>query len=456
MASYDINPQADTLRLWTLAGLLIACFLFGGASRNDVMSLAVLQPLAVICATIFLLSHGPIRWASVRIPLLLLGALAAVMAVQLVPLPPDVWSKLPGHGRFTEPAQVAGIAQPWRGISLTPDLTLASLVGLVTPFAVLIGFASLPPERNRVLLPLMIGGIGLSALIGLGQVAGGAGSPFYFYDITNSDSPVGFFSNRNHQALALAMVWPMLAVWATSPAEPRFFAAKRWVAVSLSVFLLPMLLATGSRAGLALGALGLVVAWLLWRRQDAAAQPDRWSALLVPLGLGAAICVVAASIVLSRDVAFERITGVSFGEESRLQYLPTLIEISRDFFPVGAGFGGFDPLFRAYEPFALLQPTYLNHAHNDLVELIISGGLPAGAILAAFLAWLGLRARAVLGSAPPGRSIAFARLGLLIIVSVLLSSLVDYPLRTPLMAALFAVACGWLSVYDRRRERGTG
>lgn len=456
MAALSINPQAERLRFWTLAGLMIACFLFGGASRNDVLSLVLLQPLAVVCAAIFLFSPSPIRWVAVRVPLLLLAALAAVMLIQLVPLPPSIWSSLPGHQALAEPSEAAGLAPQWRGISLSPDLTLASLVGLVTPFAVLLGFASLTPERTRDLLPLIIGAIGVSALMGLAQVAGGSGSQLYLYEVTNADSPVGFFSNRNHQAVALAMTWPMLAVWAGLPAEPRFFAAKSWVAMSVAVFLLPMLLATGSRAGLALGALGLVAALLIWRRRDSEAPPPgRWGALLLPLALGAAICVITASILLSRDIAFERITGVSFDTEARLQYLPTLVEIAGDFFPVGAGFGGFDPLFRAYEPFALLHPTYLNHAHNDVMELAISGGLPALIILAAFATWLGSRAFVVLRPGSPGRSVVFARLGLLIVVSLSLSSLVDYPLRTPLMAALFAVACGWLSVYDPRPKRGS-
>ena len=456
MASHDINRRFEAVRTGALMVLMAACFLFGGASRNDVASLIVLQPLAVICAAIFLLTPGEIKWASVKVPLLLLGSLSAVIAVQLVPLPPSIWTSLPGHAPFAESATVAGIEQPWRGISLTPDLTLASLVGLVTPFAVLVGLASVPPERAHMLLPLVIAGIAVSALVGLAQVAGGPSSPFYFYEITNTDSPVGLFSNRNHQALLLALGWPMIAVWAALPAEPRFQATKRWIGLSLAIFLLPMIMVTGSRAGLVLGAIGLAATLLFWRRRDSSGlPPDRWSRLLVPTALGAGLCVIGATIVLSRDAALQRFTGVSFGEESRVEFLPTLIDIARDFFPVGAGFGGFDPLFRSYEPFELLKPTYLNHAHNDLIELVISGGLPALAVLAAFLVWLVRRAVVVLRGGAGGRSVVLARLGLLTIAFILAGSLVDYPVRTPLIAALLAVACGWLSVYDRRAEHSS-
>jgi O-antigen ligase len=322
----------------------------------------------------------------------------------------------------------------------------------VTPIAVLIGFAAVSVEHRRQLLSLFIVAVAVSTLLGLAQLAGGPESPFYFYDITNRGLPVGLFSNRNHQALFLAMAWPMLAAWATLPAEPRFYSAKRWVVMSLGVFLIPMLLVTGSRAGLALGVLALMVAFVFWRRgtPPPGESPSRWSRLLMPTAVAAAIFVIAASIVLSRDSAVQRIMGMSFDQEGRIEYLPTTLRIARDFFPVGAGFGGFDPLFRSYEPFDLLTPAYLNHAHNDLVELVISGGLPALAILLAFLGWLGRKAHAILRSGDGGRTALFARLGLFVIASLLLASLVDYPLRTPLMEALFAVACGWVSSYEGR------
>ena len=50
-----------------------------------------------------------------------------------------------------------------------------------------------------------------------------------------------------------------------------------------------------------------------------------------------------------------------------------------------------------------------------------------------------LRAKASL------RATAFARLGVAMALILLASSLVDYPLRTPLLGALFALACGWMA-----------
>src|SRR5690606_38328423 len=96
------------------------------------------------------------------------------------------------------------------------------------------------------------------------------------------------------------------------------------------------------------------------------------------------------------------------------------------------------------EPVAILAPQYFNHAHNDLLELILVGGLPAALLLAVFLAWLARQAFRVMRARHGGSSLTFARLGLAMVVILLLSSLVDYPFRTPLLAPLFAIGCGWL------------
>src|SRR5688500_6803055 len=97
MAAIDTSKRFESLRFGTFLVLLTGCFLFGGASRTDVLSLVVLQPLAVACAAVFLCTPGPIHWASVRVPLLLIGALAAIMAMQLVPFPASVWTSFPGR-----------------------------------------------------------------------------------------------------------------------------------------------------------------------------------------------------------------------------------------------------------------------------------------------------------------------------------------------------------------------
>lgn len=446
MVAPDTGLRFERLRYASLLVLLGACFLFGGASRNDVSSLIVLQPLAVICGAAFLVTSPSLRWEAIGTSMVFLVALTGIIAVQLVPLPPALWTQLPGHGAMVASAELAGMAQPWRPISLTPDLTLSSLIGMVLPFAVLLGYGSLPTERGRSLLTPIAIGCAVSAFLGLAQLGGGASSPLYFYRVTSEGLPVGLLANRNHQAVLLAMALPMLASWANQPTDRRVFVSRRWIAAALSLFMILMIIATGSRAGLACGLVGAGAAVIFWQRRDAATPArGRLSKALFYGGIAAGILVVASAAYLSRDEGFQRAAGLSVEEDLRVRYLPTLIEVAADFFPVGSGFGSFDPVLRMYEPFEFLQPKYLNHAHNDLIELVIVGGLPALLVLIAFVSWIGLSVPSIIRFFSSSQSAAFGGLGLIIVLLALGSSLVDYPLRTPLHTALLAIALGWIS-----------
>jgi len=442
-----IRQLAD-VRFAMLVALLAACFVMGGASRLDVTSLVFLQPFAAICAVAFLLIPGTQNWPVIRIPLLFLASLAGLMVAQLVPLPPSVWANLPGHAAFAQSSDAIGLRQPWRPISLSPDLTLASLVGLILPLAVLLGLAGINNHQRRSLLTVLIAGSAVSALFGLAQVSGGMQSPFYLYRITNLGSAVGLFSNRNHQAVLIAMTWPMLAAWAMEPhRDARRRAAGRWMATGFALFLLPLLLVTGSRAGLGLGILALAAAALIWRRPQEKEKrvPRSFERFVVPSLVIAGATVLLATIFLSRAEAIQRLLKLSVGEDTRLEATPLLTEMVRDFFPIGTGFGTFDPIFRYYEPTELLDTKYLNHAHNDVFELAISAGLPGIVLALVFLAWFVRLAMRAWKTSPVSFDTSLARVASLMILFVLASSVVDYPLRTPLMMAIFAIACGWLS-----------
>lgn len=448
----------ETARFVAFLCFLAMTFLWGGASRLDVTSLLFLQPFAVLFLGIFLLLPGPMRWASVKTPLFLLGALGAIILAQLIPLPPAIWAGLPGHAPFAEAVAASGTELAWRPISLTPDLTLASLVGLITPLTALVGFAALNLRQSQQLLVVLIAGVGLSALLGLAQIAGGSGSAFYLYQITNDDSPVGFFANRNHNVVLLAAALPLLAIWIRSRrGDSRRRLGRLLIAAALALLIVLLLLVTGSRAGLGLGLAGIATAWAMLRYgapEAVLARLGRWRWLADVLPLLVVAVTIAVATLLSRNMAFERLQDTSFTGEQRAQTLPTLLQIARDFFPTGSGFGSFDPVFRSYEPAALLRTTYLNHAHNDVLELVITGGLPAVLVVLLFLAWFMARLRHCLNLRDGSTSGDLARAGALMIAFLLLASIVDYPLRTPLAGMLMAIACGWLGDAGTR-PRGT-
>lgn len=439
---------ARRLRFGIFIAFVLLCFLGGGGARDDVASLLYLRPAAILCAAAMLLLPGPVDLRAVRVPLALCLAFALWMAIQLIPLPPGWWMALPGRAPLAEAMAMAGQPQPWRPISIAPDLGLNSLAAMVVPIAALLGFAALDRDQRRLLLPFMLGAALISALIGVAQQTGGEGSPFYLYRITNRDSAVGLFANRNHQAALLALAFPMLAVWAaTGIGAFRAKSTTMITAAAFGVFLVPMILVTGSRAGLLFGAVAAAAGWALYVQQGTAHGQIRrpWRAALLGLAAILAAGLIFSFSAMQRAQSLERLVDVDLGGEARLQSLPLLAELSVAMQPWGTGLGTFDPLFRIHEPQALLSPFYLNHAHNDLIELAITGGAPALLLLIAGLAWIVWRAWKALR---PWRSreirIAYGRVGAIMLLLLLGWSLVDYPLRTPALAMLFAIAAGWL------------
>ncbi|RYG88096.1 MAG: hypothetical protein EON59_05495 [Alphaproteobacteria bacterium] len=170
-----------------------------------------------------------------------------------------------------------------------------------------------------------------------------------------------------------------------------------------------------------------------------------------------AIALIAAiGFALHRTEAFQRLVETSLAEEPRARAFPTMLKMFWDFFPFGTGFGSFDPVFRMYEPFELLKHGYLNHAHNDLLELGITGGLLGLIIAAIFCFSLARRMLRVVTARRTSRDAGFKLLAVTMIVFVLVSSLVDYPLRTPLISFLFMIACGWLYSADNKAAASAG
>jgi O-antigen ligase len=426
---------------------LAATMIFGGASRSDVQSLPVVRLTAIAMIAIAAMQIDREQWMMIRVRLFFLLAIAAVVAVQLIPLPPQTWASLPGRSLYLEAMTAAGVDDVWRPLSLTPDLTLNTLLAVLPPLATILALGTIDRAFDRLFVPLLLIVIAVNAVVGLLQVASNG---LYFYSITNEGAAVGFFSNRNHFAVMLAIGFPCLACWAALPhPDPAFRRLRRWLALCAAAAIFPILLATGSRAGLILGVIAALISIGLAlgsRRVQAggAPRPRRRISLLALLPFAVGVVAILATIMLSRDAALHRLLEGS-EVEHRAQFLPIYVQMVRDFFPVGSGFGSFDSVFRAYEPASSMIAEYLNHAHNDLAQILIEGGLPAGILLVTFLFWFVVRSVGLWFHGIRTPADLIGRTGSAVVLLLLLSSLVDYPLRTPWMAALMAIACGWMA-----------
>jgi O-antigen ligase len=431
----------------------IACLaIAGGASRSDVLGQAIVRLAAAIAIAGLILVGAKLevsRWT-----VLLVAAAAALPFVQLIPLPPSIWSSLPGREVFLEAATIGGMQQPWRPIALSPDLTANALFSLLVPTAALMLTAALD-ATERAQIPVMTFALGLaSSALAVVQLSGG-----------NLDNPLinetvgtasGIFANPNHQALLLAISILAGACWAVGHRSTVSWRLP--VAAGAAIWFLLMIMASGSRTGLVLGFLALTIATIIVRRQLGILMmrlPNRARLPIIAIGVASILSLAVVSFTAGRAVSLNRLLVLSTGEDMRSRALPTILEMIATYMPVGAGFGTFDPLFRLNEPDSLLKLTYFNHAHNDYLEVALEGGVFGVALIIAAIGWALRSGTAIwkidlaVNTAPAGR------FGAVVLLLVGLASVVDYPARTPTIMALLAIAAVLVGAADRGSRQGT-
>lgn len=445
-----LGPPLTDMKLseWIPVLFLVFVFLLGGGARSDIASLPVLRGVAVFFAFWAALRLRGEDWRRIRVPLTLLLLLALWMVLQLFPLPAGIWHGLPGRDTIVAIDRLTGQAELWRPLSLMPSQTLNALLAMTVPIAALLVAAQMAPEEYPRLMTVMILIACASALLGLVQILSGPASPAYLYRIANRDSMIGLFSNRNHHAIFLACVIPLVAM--TLRDELMRKRKRTLVRTGLAlagIMLTLMTILIGSRGGLVAGVLSFVISYAIVAGSWSMAEPAsghketgpsryrRWFLYAPPALL---VLFVSATLFLSsRTTALTRFMDQSVGDDLRVSAWPTVQSMIETYWLAGSGFGSFPGVYKMFEPDRLLQGAYFNHAHNDWAEAILTGGLPFALIVAAAFVWLGkaIVARGARNLIKGHRG--DVRLPILIVILLLAAtSLADYPLRVPSIQVL--------------------
>lgn len=436
-------PFRPSLSLVLLFVMLLALWAAGGASREDALGQAMVRSTAVIVLVVGIMFGGRPSFSRVRPVLYFLVAAVVLALAQLIPLPPAMWQALPDRTVFADAARAGGIDQPWRPLSIVPGATANAAASLLVPIAVLVLVAGLPAVERRWLPGIILAFIVASMLVGLLQFSGAAiNNPF----INDGPGEVsGSFANRNHLALFLALGCLLAPVWAFLDGRKPHWRAP--TAFGFMLLFALTILASGSRTGLILGALALGGGLFLVRQsiRRALSRAPRW---VFPALIAAAVGVIAIVLLLSfaadRAASINRTLALDPGQDLRVLGLPTVLAMTQSYFPFGSGLGGFDQIFRMHEPFEMLRPVYFNHAHNDLVEVVLDAGLPGLLLLVAALLWWGWASLRAWRASSGSRDI-LPKLGSAMLLLIIIASVFDYPARTPMIMAMIVLAGVWLS-----------
>ncbi|HEX6860397.1 MAG TPA: O-antigen ligase family protein [Caulobacteraceae bacterium] len=431
---------------WLTGALLAAALVIGGASRENLIQVSVLElaslPLLGMAALALTRQDA---WKRLWPALAILAFVAAIPLLQLIPLPFETWAALPGRQTAARVLQLSGLGHGWRPFSLTPLETWRNWLALLPPAAVFLAVASLRDADRRTLTLLFPIAAAISLIVGVAQIVGG--SSLYLYETTNLGSGVGLFSNRNHQAALLLASLPFAALLMDFRQRDRRKLALAFAAAG-AIFLIEIigLVVVRSRAGVLLLAPALLGSFLLVMRQGESRTAMRGAAVL-----GGVILVALALSLFGSGPVLERFRESGDG---RMHIVPVVAEAAAANLPFGSGVGSFERVYASVEPISTMTNLFWNHAHNDYLEVWLEAGVLGAAAVLLFFAWWVVRAWAAWRGGPSldrhlGRAASVAS-GVLLIHST-----VDYPLRTLSLACLFAFCCAlMIPAPDARRPSG--
>ena len=445
---------------WICGVTLLFATILGGGTHSGFCGDVVVQFLAIpllVAALAPAFAGDHTRRQLARLALAVCLVCAAVIVLQIVPLPVDIWSGGKPLFSVSDSSSFAVPKSSWGTLSITPQATWAVAASLIVPLSVFASVLQLGLRQRMALCWLVLGLGAVSLLLGFLQMTQGQGSALRFYEFTNPTEAVGFFANRNHFAaflnvtLILSVLWfyPMIeASLEDRTLKTRsilwFFAAAAFLVVTVAG------LATArSRAGvfLAMVALaGIVMMVLLQSRsQHGDADPrHRRRTRRVSLAVALFAALFAVQVGLGRVLTrFED----QVSDDLRIPLAITTVETALKALPFGTGLGSFVSVYAAAEKTENVLVPYANRAHNDLAEILLETGLVGAVLLIVFLAWFGRTTIAVWMRSPAEGAASQAllqRASTLIIAVLLLHSLVDYPLRTTALSAIFAFFCAGL------------
>jgi O-antigen ligase len=411
----------------------------GGTSKPEFVPLIFQTVMASVLFGISVLRLGQAGFPG---PAAIWGASLLVltlllMALQIVPLPFSIWSTLPGRKIILDSFVLAGLPPSSQPMTLSVQATRGAALALLPAVAgYLAGCTLSHRDMVKVASSILVCALLATLLAVLQKLqlvnATYLGAPQLFGS--------GFFANRNFFAAQLFCAIPFgaaLAVtalkdWKIQPAV--LFAG----AFGCLVLLLVGLGSVGSRGGVVLSMIS-IFASLVYVFKTTSTE-----LLLRKRGIVVLLVLMFFLVVQGGMLGLLRLANTDLLKESRHDIFVSTLEATKQFFPVGSGFGTFPAVYQIYENPNGMFEAYVNHAHNDWLEIVLEGGLPALALLLIFIILFLVRAIGITRKPNDASGHGYQRAAVVTILLLMLHAVFDFGLRTPALMSLFGLCCGMM------------
>ena len=420
-----------------LPAIVLLAAVFGGAGQEGFGLHAGIAIVTILIAAQHFNASAqqPFDWLQAA-AVLLFAALPTVMLLQVVPLPPNLWTMLPGREIYAEGYRTAQLALPYLPVSLSPERTLQAATMTFVP---LLAFAiALTTTRRalRISLALLVVAAGVGVLMGFYQTSSG----LYPYDITNRGNGVGLFANANQAAVFYVTALCAAAIFAielaSAPRAPSPLLLLLGLA-GVAAVMFAGVLSTNSRAGLGLFlmALPVLATALLFSVRKRARTLQFWLLLASSLLLAILLSWAVATNMFDLTLATAR-------EVDRPIIWARTLDLAWSFFPVGAGADTFVDVYPRMENPNAVTFLFVNAAHNDYLEWLFEFGILAPVFVAGAVVILIRGALRRIAAAPDLASAVIAATTALL--TVMLHSVVEYPLGVLAMSVPMTLFAAYL------------
>ena len=148
--SFEAWFGKGTLFFYLCAVVMVASLILGGGRGRGLLSDAILQLLAIplLLVSLWRIFEVPLT-RQMRLALWFCLAIAILPLLQLIPLPPWLWTALPNRQPSAEAFDILGRAVPWMPISVSPKATWLSALSLLPPLAVFLSTLLLSYRERR-------------------------------------------------------------------------------------------------------------------------------------------------------------------------------------------------------------------------------------------------------------------------------------------------------------------
>lgn len=448
-----------TLQISLIVVLTLLLFAEGGVRAEPLHALSI-PALALGAISLFFLNDKSGSFAPVVISLTLALLLTGWGLFQAGLLP----GVAQAHPVWTSASDILG---PLAGTpSIAPADTIAAIIPIVLPFAIFVA-CYLAFDTDRAAMLLLASGLAVGvfgAIIAIVQLELFPKALMFGPKRYYLDSLTAFFVNRNTSATYLSMQMVIAAgfcfyyaagtelkdIWRTIIGQPASTPRRGLISAALAasfaafIVIFTALMLTKSRAGIASGLCGLAVFSVLaafygpYRRKSRSMRiTSRSKAFIARRFSTAALTVIAlglaGSLFAERALFRAEVRGLN---DERFCLYPSMIRLLGDNWKFGSGFGTFETSFTPYRPPECELVSIFDRAHSFYLEAFITTGVIAPPILLAVIVTLfwsnirGLRRRRAMRWVP--------MIGLGILITVLLHSVIDFSLQIPGFAAWFA------------------